>query len=271
MEKFGITQSPLPIGAIHGVYQKNGDRLRSRPQHNAGRVSDALVYILSGSCVYAFDDGESFTAEAGQILYLARDAVYDMTVQTLSYTFIYCDFDFLSQSLRESALFTPERPADAEKLFRRLLQNHQVDTAAAHCRSVALLYEIYSLLWAEESRTYLGASASRRIQAAGEIVRQRYRDPGLSVADLARHCGVSEVYFRKLFQAHWGLAPSRYLLAVRLEKAREVLRSPLFSLEECARQCGFSSASYFCRVFRREVGIPPAAYRREHSEGRRGL
>jgi len=267
MEKLKITRSPLPIGAIHGVYQKNGNRLRSRPQHNAGRVCDALIYILSGACLYVFEDGDSFVAEAGQILYLARDTVYDMTVQTSSYTFIYCDFDFLSQSLRRSALFTPERTADAEKLFRRLLVSHQVDTPSANCRCIALLYEIYSLLWTEESRTYLGTSASRRIQAAGEMVRRRYRDPSLSVAELARRCGVSEVYFRKLFQAHWGVSPSRYLLTVRLEKAREVLRSPLFSLEECAHQCGFSSASYFCRVFHREVGITPAAYRREYSEG----
>lgn len=262
MEKTDITAVPLPIGAIHGVYQGFNRGERS-PQHSDGRFCDALTYTLSGACAYVFDDGTSFTVEEGQILYLARDAVYDIEVLRPC-TFIYCNFDFLWELPRKSAPFVPERPQDAEKLFRRLLQNHQERTPAAQCRSAALLYEIYAMLWTEDTRTYAGASAERRIRPAEELIRRRYRDPALSISDLAGVCGVSEVYFRKLFLACRGVAPSRYLLSVRLEKAREMLCSPYLSVEACATQSGFASTAYFCRVFRREVGVTPTGYRREH-------
>ncbi|MBQ7054474.1 MAG: helix-turn-helix transcriptional regulator, partial [Oscillospiraceae bacterium] len=83
----------------------------------------------------------------------------------------------------------------------------------------------------------------------------------LSVTSLAESIDLSEVYFRKLFKAQFDVSPAQYIISVRLKKAKELMRSPFLSLEECALQSGFSSLQYFCRVFKKATGATPGSYR----------
>jgi two-component system response regulator YesN len=73
---------------------------------------------------------------------------------------------------------------------------------------------------------------------------------------------MSEVYMRKIFKNKYGRSPIEYITSVRLMRARELIGYQFVSLEECAKQSGFSSLQYFSRVFKKEFGITPASYRR---------
>src|SRR4029077_20979650 len=53
-----------------------------------------------------------------------------------------------------------------------------------------------------------------------------------------------------------------YLLNLKLERARELLRNPSISLIDIALDCGFSSHSHMSRLFHKFVGVTPSAYRR---------
>ena len=86
---------------------------------------------------------------------------------------------------------------------------------------------------------------------------------GITQEDLAEKIGISEVYLRKLFKAQYGITPSNYLISVRLENAKKLMRYPFITLEECALQSGFSSLQYFCRLFKKETGISPGKYRKK--------
>jgi len=261
MDKLDITHAPLFIRSIRGAF-KGFSRRQDQVVHCSSRGSDALCYIITGSCQYIFEDGEELFVSAGQILYLAGSAVYKIIVRSASFTYIFCDYFFDTDEPRKSAVFTPERPSEAENLFNRLLLTLKGTSHNAFCRSMSLLYEIYGMLRPEDDRAYLGTSATQRIEAAAETIRRRFQNPGLSITALAEQAKVSEVYFRKLFQVRWGMSPSRYLQYVRLEHAKKLLRYPFLSLEECARQSGFSSHSYFCRILRQEVGTTPSQYRK---------
>jgi len=48
---------------------------------------------------------------------------------------------------------------------------------------------------------------------------------------------------------------------VRLNRGMRLLENSNLGLEEIARECGFQSATYFCRFFKREAGTTPALYR----------
>ena len=74
--------------------------------------------------------------------------------------------------------------------------------------------------------------------------------------------GMSEVYFRKLFKQLYHLTPGQYLTAVRVKRTRELPAYPYLTLEECAKQCGFSTVQYFCRVFKEHTGQTPAKYKK---------
>ena len=77
---------------------------------------------------------------------------------------------------------------------------------------------------------------------------------------MAAASGYSMSYFKKLFKDFYGVAPGEYLTMLRINKAKALLESRLFSLSEIADECGFSSESYFSHAFKRVVGCPPKKY-----------
>ncbi len=79
---------------------------------------------------------------------------------------------------------------------------------------------------------------------------------------LARECGLSVSHFARAFRVSTGMAPHRWLLHRRIEKAKTVLRETDSSLAEIAAICGFADQSHFTRVFTRSVGVSPGAWRR---------
>ena len=94
------------------------------------------------------------------------------------------------------------------------------------------------------------------------IERMRSFDSDLSLQALANESGYSRVHFVRMFKAATGASPHNYLLNLKLERARELLKNPSKSLIEIALDCGFSSHSHMSRLFHKFVGVTPSAYRR---------
>ena len=68
-------------------------------------------------------------------------------------------------------------------------------------------------------------------------------------SELARMCGVSQVYFRKLFKLRYGTSPKQYINALRLETAAQLLQSQLYSVSEVSEKSGFTDPKYFTKLF----------------------
>ena len=80
--------------------------------------------------------------------------------------------------------------------------------------------------------------------------------------ELARHASLSEDYLTACFRKELGVTPIAYLNRYRVHQARQLLSDTDKTITEIAMEVGFSDSSYFSRVFRREVGLSPEAYRR---------
>lgn len=68
-------------------------------------------------------------------------------------------------------------------------------------------------------------------------------------------------YLTHVFKEKTGLSLSAYILKERLKQSKNLLRNTDKSINTIALDCGFSDASYFTRIFRRETGISPRQYR----------
>lgn len=86
---------------------------------------------------------------------------------------------------------------------------------------------------------------------------------GINVQDLLRHIPVSRSQLEKLFRKHLGRSPKAEIHRVRLEDAKRMLQGKQ-SITEVARRCGFASSQYFANAFRREFGMTPGEWRRQH-------
>ncbi|MGN0984183.1 MAG: helix-turn-helix transcriptional regulator [Gemmiger sp.] len=81
------------------------------------------------------------------------------------------------------------------------------------------------------------------------------------VEELSEQLGVSKSHLVRVFSAEMGITPGRFLTQTRLEAAKQLLLENEHTLETIAGLCGFSGANYLCRVFKRETGMTPAAWR----------
>ncbi|ADV81798.1 helix-turn-helix domain-containing protein [Terriglobus saanensis] len=99
-----------------------------------------------------------------------------------------------------------------------------------------------------------------RLQRVLERMRDLRGD--LDLETLATESGYSRSHFLRMFRASTGCTPHRYLLQLRLERAKELMRQKSVSLIDIAALCGFSSHAHLSKMFRQIVGMPPSEYRR---------
>lgn len=96
---------------------------------------------------------------------------------------------------------------------------------------------------------------------AKELLLER-SDTGNSIADIARECNLSRVWFIRSFTRTTGRTPHQWLLDQRIAEARVLIETTAKSLAEIANVCGFSDQSHLSRVFRKICGATPGAWRR---------
>lgn len=112
-------------------------------------------------------------------------------------------------------------------------------------------------------------SASRAEKGRARLVNQtkefllKNHHRELHLAEVADHLTVTPEHLSRLFKQETGQTVFQYLQHLRLEKAKTLLLSSDHSVNEIARQTGFSSASLFSRSFRLYAGASPLKYRRE--------
>lgn len=82
-----------------------------------------------------------------------------------------------------------------------------------------------------------------------------------SLNRLAVECGLSTQHFARAFRLSTGMPPHRFLVRLRLERAKELLRTRALSLVDVAIFSGFADQSHFNRVFKAAVGVTPGTWR----------
>ncbi len=102
--------------------------------------------------------------------------------------------------------------------------------------------------------------ADEDILNAQHWLRSHY-DQSISIPALAARLSMTVRTFNRRFKKACGYAPSTYLQNVRMENAKELLRSSNYSVAEIAHQVGHPDPAHFSAKFKQWVGIPPRLYR----------
>jgi AraC family transcriptional regulator len=77
---------------------------------------------------------------------------------------------------------------------------------------------------------------------------------------MAAAAGYSPFQFARMFKATTGLAPHQYVLRLRVERACRLVRGGAASLAEVALAAGFYDQAHLTNVFRKTLGVTPAAW-----------
>jgi AraC family transcriptional regulator len=100
-----------------------------------------------------------------------------------------------------------------------------------------------------------------RLRAVFEYI-EEHLDASPSLEQLAAVARVSPFHFARQFKRATGLPPHQYVIARRVERARQLLQTGSdFSLAEGALRAGFSDQSQFSHHFKRLIGVTPGQFR----------
>jgi AraC-like DNA-binding protein len=159
----------------------------------------------------------------------------------------------------EPIVFTVSSSEKLLKLFKELEYKRNLKTAITELESIRDTYSIILTLLQTQKEPYVPSKKRQKIDAAIEYISRNYHKK-LSNDQLATMVGLSTVYFRKLFTITVGVSPIVYAHSLRIEKAKEILKSDYTNLSDVALSLGYSSLYDFSRAFKNHTGVSPSRY-----------
>lgn len=172
----------------------------------------------------------------------------------------YALIDLLKMTVEQIAKSQPG--LDAKDIATRLSSEHDIlaasgDLDAFRQTAIELIRHAVSL----RQENLSAMKYSHVISRAEKYVAENFCDPNISLISVAKYVGLSSAHFSTVFSQTVGRSFINYLTALRIERAKELLRTTSMKLSAIAMEIGYNEPNYFSHVFRKSEGITPKEYR----------
>lgn len=246
-----------------------------------------LFYVLQGNGIF-FSNGENYNVSQGFCVFLPPKTQYRFQFLDNENVKIYVlNFDLTDEfsSTPKSLGTATESTFNEQKILRYTLPNEFCEpvihtngisirnyiadcvelflqkiayykhSASAHLKLalLALLREVN-----REKNDY------RLIQSVQEYIRNHYNNVEVNNQEIAEQFNYHPYHINRLMKAHTQKTLHEYLIDYRLHMAKNFLRTTTLNVTAIAEKMGFSSYTYFIKLFRERTGISPLQYRKTH-------
>ncbi len=248
-----------------------------------------LAVIHRGECVFKINETD-YPLKAGDVVLVPHGTYYKPhTNQSCEYTFFQFDGDFDIASADGDVSLLSE--VGKQKSFYGVLErNHtplyldykmktgdkaqEISLLLNKCinlrTSFTAMQKTLLSLYFTEILLYISDVFSRQSQKKEELpssltkillfIGENYTRQ-ISLDDICRHTSVSKQYCMRLFKRHMNMTINEYILDMRMKHAAYLLLHTYMNVAEVTDYLGFSSVSYFSRVFKSYYGVPPTMYK----------
>jgi len=228
-----------------------------------------LIFVRKG-VLYIGEEDERFVVRPNEALLLRKGRCHFGTrAYAPDLTFYWLHFDLPRASRKRKGLMTIPRqvalpaPERLAELFQRLLHDREcgiLTTPTAGLMIALMLIEVAQAA-APPPREPTGVSLAAQ---AARFIATHYHDT-LGTTEVANGLRCKADYVGRVFRRTYGYTLTEAIHRRRVFEARILLAEGPLNIDEIARKCGFGSTSYMCKIFGREVGMTPTAYRRLHT------
>jgi len=259
-----IMGDPMPAGVLYGMHF---------------HTEFEFVHVITGS-LKLFSEAGEFIVNQGDIFFANADIPHSTETledNTLSMRLQFVDpstisgpmhylSKFLKQSDAPSHVFRSGTPA-CEELLSYMKTTNELDTVhdtANDCYMIAIMYMVTSLLYREHLLASKSSMSDSKI--IGKIIPVlEYIDSNfeedITLDTLSGILNLNKQYLCRLFKKATGSTIIDYLNFVRTCKAESFLKTDM-NISDVAYKVGFSSPSYFNKIFKRYKLCTPLTYRK---------
>ena len=234
--------------------------------NQSGRLDYYLMHIVSGKLRARMPNGD-ITVRAGESLifpplYKYRYS-YEADGEELNYLWVHFTGSAASFYLEElgfSPLPTVVRPLSESSVslyFSSMQDGFSRDDEA---RPTSLAASFLQML-VELSRSTKEKRKRNALMRSLGYINRAYTDT-IQIDELAAMENLSSSRYHVLFKEITGVAPSEYIIGLRMRDACELLRSTNMTVKQIGASVGYENQHYFSKLFKLKIGVPPIDYRK---------
>lgn len=239
---------------------------------------EILLITANGTELYL--NGETLYPKTGDIILIDSFDIHTVGIKHHHYVLLidpsrlHVPFELFPIS-NENKLIRRDGPNESlrKELELRIYNLSERLVDPANPNTLGVLGEIYMLLDNISSYTNLiepdrhkehksrQSSQKDTLKKIFHFIEQNYREE-ISLSDIASVAGFNESYFCRFFKGATGRTLVEYLNEYRCHIARRRIENSSDSITEIALDSGFSSVSYFSRIFKTKFGVSPRTYKK---------
>jgi len=211
-----------------------------------------LCFVGKGKYHYTMPENtESYDRSK---LFVSAD-IYNKTLEMLS------ENNFVHGSSPKSFIYAMIDESDrnkVEEIFNKM-KEYEDDEVYGNWIMISCIIEllVYLNMYSRETIPATVGVMSKAIEYINENIT---RD--ISIDEICLQIHVSKYHFCRQFKKYVGMTVMKYILKTRLVMAENMLSDERLSITEVSNRCGFSSVSYFSRVFKEENGVTPLRFKK---------
>lgn len=277
---YSVASNPVTYenGSLHVLFAGES---QTKPSHALGpKIYDyyLLHYVESGKGTYKTEQrtyhlkkGDLFLIHPSQLVSYKSDDTDPWRYRWIAFTGTEAD-----EQVRHTGftLDLPVSSAGEQEQFSTLLglmqQAFYDKKENAHLTALGCLYFVFALakerLLLESALPLTNAKVGGTVKQMIQYMSTQYAHP-ISIEQMCTTLGYNRAYLSRIFKKETGLSPVTYLLKLRIDKSRQLLRErPELSVEQVSASVGLPDALYFSRQFKRFYKQSPTAYRKQVQE-----
>lgn len=263
---------PLVVGSCGTYRLLTKSKLPTyRPR---GRVDYQLIYICAGQAHFHFDKEDNYTivTAGNMVLFRPKELQkyeYYREDKTQVYWVHFTGSD-VKNILRKYGIkddmrtFFVGTSLEYERIYKRMiseLQRCQDDYEELLSMLMRhLLISIHREL--QKERKLSDVYLDNEMDMAAQYFSDNYSSE-INIEKYAQSRGMSISWFIRNFKKYTGTTPMQYIVAARISNAQLLLETTQYSIAEISRIVGYDNPLYFSRLFHKQKGFSPSAYRKK--------
>ena len=240
----------------------------NRVPHGLKQIMKRDVYILhyvtSGKGVFldsVFDENNGYLVVPNELEIVQADnenpyEVYWIMFRGIAATDILKKCDLA----KHNSVFQFSKNKQCAEILRKVLfEATPMNELEESYIMQAAFYQIIALHMSEKNELSVDITVPQKVRSFIEI---NYHQQ-IKIEDIAKENNYTRNHLYKLFKKEYGISPQEYLLKLRIENAKLLLRdnTKSISVSDVAHAVGFTDCLYFSRLFRKRTGISPTEFK----------